>query len=160
MPVKRVPIMITRDDPFGPDGTLLIQELDLELNGLYPSSSVHGLHPEDADPKRLFFYIARQNGDVLGCGGFRILETDLVEIKRMYVRQDFRRLGIANMILEFLEETVRDMKFPVIRLETGFRQIAANTLYEKNGYYSIECYGEYADDPHSRCYEKVLEMDV
>lgn len=41
-------------------------------------------------------------------------------------------------------------------LETGTRQPEAIRLYETEGYQSIDCYGEYAGDPLSVCFEKRL----
>lgn len=152
-------LVITKDDPFGPDGALLIHELDRHLNGLYPTSSVHGLHPDDSESGRFLFLIARQNGNMLGCGGLRVLDDHLVEIKRMYIRPAFRRQGIAYRILVALENAAADMNAKSIRLETGFRQVEAVAFYEKYGYIPITCYGEYEFDPHSLCYEKKLSVD-
>ena len=42
-------------------------------------------------------------------------------------------------------------------LETGSRQPEAIQLYERAGYTARDRWGEYADAPHSRCFEKRLE---
>jgi hypothetical protein len=42
-------------------------------------------------------------------------------------------------------------------LETGTEQPESIHLYEACGYRPIPCWGKSADNPRSRCYEKVLE---
>ena len=45
-----------------------------------------------------------------------------------------------------------------IRLETGNRQEEALGLYKAAGFASIPCWGPYATDPKSRCFELDLEQ--
>jgi hypothetical protein len=46
--------------------------------------------------------------------------------------------------------------FGTVRLETGIRQPEAIGLYESQGYLPIPRYGEYAENPLSRCFEKAV----
>jgi putative acetyltransferase len=43
-----------------------------------------------------------------------------------------------------------------LKLETGFKQGPAIGLYEAIGYQRVVCWGDYAGDPTSVCFEKVL----
>lgn len=43
-----------------------------------------------------------------------------------------------------------------MRLETGKRQLSAIALYETLGFKRIEPFGEYANDPLSVCFEKMV----
>lgn len=74
----------------------------------------------------------------------------------MYVRPDKRGKGISRRILLTLEALARDYDYTMLRLETGLRQPQAMGLYESEGYHCIPCFGDYALDPLSVCYEKVL----
>ena len=44
-----------------------------------------------------------------------------------------------------------------MRLETGIHQRAAIELYERAGFRRIPPFGDYQEDPLSRCYEKRFE---
>jgi len=72
----------------------------------------------------------------------------------MYVRPAARRKGVARAILRELERIAADLGYSAIRLETGDVQPEAIALYTAEGYHRIESYGEHAEDPRSRCFEK------
>jgi len=93
----------------------------------------------------------------VGCGALRPMpETTIAEIKRMYVQPAARGQGIARHMLTKLEYLAGVFGYQKIRLETGIYQPEAIRLYEKNGYARIACYGMYADDSLSVCYEKTI----
>ena len=98
--------------------------------------------------------MARQDEVPAGCGGVQFFGAEYGEIKRMFVRPQFRGLGLAKMMLNHLELHARERSIYVLRLETGIHQQEAMRLYEKMGYRNIPPFGEYADDPLSRFYEK------
>jgi putative acetyltransferase len=112
-----------------------------------------------AEVERAGFVIAWPAGMPVGCGAWRPIseaEPGVVEIKRMYVEPALRRRGIARAILNELERLAQADGYSVARLETGTKQPAAIRLYETSGYYRIEPFGRYRDDPLSVCYEKRL----
>src|SRR5262245_30616851 len=92
----------------------------------------------------------------VGCGAVRLLEPGVGEVKRMFVRPEARRRGVARLVLVKLEETARERGLHTLRLETGTRQPEAIALYATHGYRPIPRFGEYADDAFSVCFEKVL----
>ena len=94
-----------------------------------------------------------------GCSSSAIqtnLSKSYGEIKRMYVRPEFRGRGYAKQMLKHLEELATTRGFSKVRLETGISQPEAIGLYERNGYYKIPPFGDYWDDPLSFFYEKTL----
>jgi ribosomal protein S18 acetylase RimI-like enzyme len=76
----------------------------------------------------------------------------------MFVIPEARGCGVARLILTELESAALRMGYSRIRLETGLRQPEAVGLYEAAGYHRVACYGGYADDPMSVCFEKHLVM--
>jgi len=74
----------------------------------------------------------------------------------MYVRPQFRGLGLAKLMLEHLEAYTRERGVGLLRLETGILQSEAIGLYERMGFRSIPPFGEYREDPLSRFYEKQI----
>jgi GNAT superfamily N-acetyltransferase len=125
-----------------PTALALIRELDAEIVERDPDGPIHGLHPgEHADP-RLRFFVLTVAGEPAGCGALRQLEPDTGELKRMFVRREFRGQGLSRVLIR--------------QLETGPRQVEALGLYRSEGYADIPRYGEYLDSPDSICMQKLL----
>jgi len=139
----------------------LVDELERSLASEYPAEQRHGLSLDAIFRPHIEFFIARLDGIAVGCGGVAFFET-FGEVKRMYVREDSRGLGIAGAILARIETAMRERRLDVLRLETGVRQTAAIRLYERAGFRECEAFGMYAQmTPDaiaaSRFYEKRLD---
>ena len=83
--------------------------------------------------------------------------SEYAELKRMYVRPQFRGAGLGKLMLNHLTEYAHGHGLELLRLETGIHQRAAIGLYERMGFRRIPPFGEYQEDPLSRCYEKRLQ---
>ena len=149
-------VVISLERPAREDAVALIAELEADLDPYYPKESRHGYSVEKLLRQGVFFFVMRDNGTLMGCGGVQFFGADYGEIKRMYIRPQFRGLGFARLMLDHLEEYTRSNGINVLRLETGIHQHAAITLYERAGFRSIPPFGEYKPDPLSRFYEKSL----
>ncbi len=147
-------IVIAFERPDTADAQLLIAELETHLAPFYPATSRHGYSVEKLIKQGVAFFVVRQDGVPAGCGGVQFFGTEYGELKRMFVRPQFRGLGLAKLMLEHLEQYTRDHNIKVLRLETGIHQKEAIGLYERVGYQSIPPFGEYVDDPLSRFFEK------
>ena len=152
---------VTLEDPRGAVASELIAELSAELAALYPGlyggKGAGAFKPEDALVQRAALMILWRSGEALGCGALRPMQdADVGEVKRMYVRPAARRQGLSRLILAALEDRARAFGYRALRLETANRQPAAIGLYESSGYRRIDCYGIYAVEPLSLCYEKAL----
>ena len=93
---------------------------------------------------------------VVGCGALREYSPGIVEIKRMYVDEDKRGMGIATKILLQLEMWARECGYEKCILETGINQPEAIALYHKNQFSVIPNYGKYESMSNSICFEKYL----
>jgi putative acetyltransferase len=149
-------LVVAVESPRSAEAAALLAELDGELLERYPRHAIHGVELQQLEDDRGFFVVARLDSRAVGCGAVRLLEAVVGEVKRMYVRPQARRRGIARAVLVKLEETARALGIHTLRLETGTRQPEAIALYEGEGYRPIPCFGEYASDPFSACYEKIL----
>ena len=149
--------IITREEPTAPEVAALIAELDELLTPLYPRESRHGYSVEKLTAESVAFFVIREEGFPAGCGGIKLFGSDYGEIKRMFVRPQFRGLGLAKLILSHLSDYAKYNGVRILRLETGVHQTAAIGLYERMGFARISAFGEYTDDPLSRYYEKRLE---
>ena len=101
--------------------------------------------------------VAKWNGQPAGCGCFKQFDKDTVEIKRMFVKPENRRAGIAARILRELEDWAAGLGFSRSILETGSKQLEAINLYKKSGYRQIENFGQYAGMETSLCFAKNLK---
>ena len=95
-----------------------------------------------------------------GCGAIKEFNNFTMEIKRMYVRNEMRRKGVAIDILNNLENWARELGYKKCVLETGDQMIEAIGLYRKNGYRVIPNYGQYENIESSICFEKDLILTL
>jgi GNAT superfamily N-acetyltransferase len=149
-------VIIARERPDTPDAIQLITELEAYLDPLYPRESQHGFSVEKLIAEGVAFFLLRADGMPACCGGIHLVGSEYGEIKRMYVRPEFRGLGFAKLMLKQLEDHARFHNVTLLRLETGIHQLEAIGLYEREGFYRIPPFGPYTDDPLSLCYEKRL----
>jgi GNAT superfamily N-acetyltransferase len=148
---------IAPEHPASPDATALIAELDAHLEPLYARESRHGFSVQKLIADSVVFFVIRDGGAPAGCGGIKLFGTEYGEIKRMYVRPQFRGLGFGRRLLDHLADYARSHGIGTLRLETGIHQHVAIGLYEAVGFQRIPPFGEYRDDPVSRCYEMQLQ---
>jgi GNAT superfamily N-acetyltransferase len=151
-----MPTRITPERPDTADAQALIEELEGELAPLYPSESRHGYSIERLLAEAVAFFLIRQDDVPAGCGGIKLVGTEYGEVKRMYVRPQFRGLGLARQMLNHLTDYAQRQGVRMLRLETGIHQGDAIRLYEGMGFQQIPPFGEYRADPLSRFYEKRL----
>ena len=77
-----------------------------------------------------------------GIGCLRRILEDVGEIKRMYVRPQFRGKGIGRAILAALLDEAREAGYPKVRLDSARFMKAAHSLYRSAGFREIEPYPE------------------
>jgi ribosomal protein S18 acetylase RimI-like enzyme len=147
-------VVILPEHPASPDATALITELDAYLEPLYARESRHGFSVERLVAEAVAFFVNRDDGAPAGCGGIKLFGTEYGEIKRMWVRPEFRGRGFGQLMLDHLAEYARQHAVTLLRLETGIHQHAAIRLYEQVGFRRIPPFGPYTDDPVSLCYER------
>lgn len=150
-------VLITPEHPASPDATALITELDAHLTPLYPSESRHGFSVQKLIADAVAFFVIRDGAAAAGCGGIKLFGTDYGEVKRMWVRPQFRGRGYGALMLDRLADYATRHGVGILRLETGIHQHAAIRLYERVGFRRIPPFGPYRDDPVSVCYEKRIQ---
>lgn len=97
------------------------------------------------------------DGVPAGCGCFKYFDDRSVEIKRMYVGEEYRGRGIATRILGELESWAVELGNQELVLEMGNRQPEAASLYKSKGFTVIPNYGQYIGmEETSICMKKEL----
>ena len=103
-------IEIFRTNSKDKDFANLISLLDNKLNVQYgDKQDYYDKFNKIEDCKTVI--IAKSDSNPIGCGCFKSLTHDTVEIKRMFVNKNFRGQGISKKILEELEIWAKDLGF-------------------------------------------------
>ena len=121
----------------------LIAGLDQSLRGPYLPEQHHYLPLDRLFDGDVRFFLARVDGDAVGCGGVALYDG-FAEVKRMFTRPTVQRQGVATALLRHLEAEARAAGYSVLRLETGIHQTAALAFYERAGFERCEAFGDYA----------------
>lgn len=138
----------------------LVAELTAELEANYDKSQCHGLSLDAIFQPHIQFFLARENGVAVGCGGIAFFDG-FAELKRMYVRPEDRGRGIANVILDQLVIVARAEGYSEVRLETGDVQHAAIRFYERAGFTRCPIFSPYDQlDPHRVATSVFMSMPV
>jgi len=137
------------------DFLTLTRELDVELKEIYGSlQAVYDKH-NVLDPIDTAI-VGYENAQPMACGCFKKIDTGRVEIKRLYVRPNFRRRGFSSEVLQALEAWAVELGYAAALLETGKKQPKAIMLYRKFGYRISAKYGPYRGMENSLCMQKLL----
>ena len=99
------------------------------------------------------------NGQLIACAAVKIMSDDgkYGEIKRVFVREAWRKHGCAARLMEKLHEYLRRQDIFLARLETGRHEPDTLRFYQKLGYQLRPPFGAYLADPYSVFMEKSLE---
>ena len=138
-----------------PEVKLLSNELHKDLEIIYGEGIIENFI--DENERMLIFYVAyddKENG--IACGALKHFDDSTAEVKRMFVKPQYRGRGLSKLILIQLEHYAKELNYQRLILETGLKQPEAMSLYNKFGYKSLKCYGRHANDPDSRCFEKII----
>lgn len=148
-------ILFKRVTNTDPDLVSLVTQLDSELkvtdgddHDFY--NQFNGLEGID------HLLVAYVKNTPAACGGFKQIDTNTAEIKRMYTLKTMRGKGLARGLLFELELWAKSLGYKNLVLETGVRQQAAIGLYKSLGYTLIENYGPYVGISESYCFQKKI----
>lgn len=109
---------------------LKIQKYDDELE-----------HPEKKyGPTGGRLYIAYVDSKVAGSIALRRLDDESCEIKRLYVKPEYRRNGLGRLLIDRIIADAKEIGYSRILLDTlPFLEIAID-IYKTYGFYEIESY--------------------
>lgn len=121
-------MLITNDESF--KKYLDIQNYDEEVKHL---ESKYGM-PDGR------LYLVYCDGKLAGCIGLRKIDNENCEMKRLYIRPEFRGKKLGNVLIEKIIEDAREIGYSYMLLDTlPFLQSAIH-LYKKYGFHEIESY--------------------
>jgi GNAT superfamily N-acetyltransferase len=153
-PVTAIEFVVTAFD--APESLALIEEVQAEYVVRYGGPDETPVDAAEFAVPQGIFMIGWEARRPVACGGLRLVDSKVAELKRMYVRAAARRRGIARLLLARLEAEASALGASEIRLETGARQPEAIALYVSAGYRKIAPFGCYAGAPEARHLAKRL----
>ena len=110
---------------------LCFQNFDEEVENL----------PGKYAPPDCRLFLAFAGGKLAGCIALRKLEEKICEMKRLFVREDFRGAGIGKILIEELIAEAQGIGYEKMRLDTFPPKMSkAVSLYEFYGFYEIKPY--------------------
>jgi putative acetyltransferase len=111
--------------------SLCFQNFDKELAGL----------PGDYAPPRGRLLLAEHQGQLAGCVALHRLESDVCEMKRLYLRPQFRGKGLGRVLADRIIAEAREIGYRRMRLDTVEPVMKdAVAMYRKLGFKEIAPY--------------------
>ena len=131
-------------------------ELDRRFDtGFDPARSI----PADDDELRApagLLLVATLRGEPIGCGALKFHGAEPAELKRMWVADSARGLGIGRRLLRELEDNAAKSGARVLRLETNKTLVEAIGLYRSAGYVEVAPFNDETYAHH--WFEKLINV--
>jgi len=106
--------------------------------GFDPAQSISASDEEMTLPNGLLL-VANLLGEAVGCGALKLhIDTQIAEVKRMWVAADVRGLGLGRGLLERLSAEAASRGMLILRLETNRALVEAKRLYQRAGFVEVE----------------------
>ena len=139
-------IEIAQVDPADPLARYCINEYFNELDrrfetGFDPERSIPA-DEESLRPPAGLLLMATLGGEPIGCGALKFHDDAPFELKRMWVAESARGLGLGRRILSELEAQAARHGARAVRLETNSTLAEAISLYRSAGYVEVAAFND------------------
>ncbi len=134
---------------------------DLDINEFaseHTYDDIRQKFPGEHVPPKGCLLIALNDGAVCGCIGIGRLSAAICEMRTLYVRPEYRGMGVGKILAEACLNEAQKMGYRTVRLDTLAFMEGAQTLYRSMGFYAIEPYLELSTSlkQHIRFFERQL----
>src|SRR5262245_29998055 len=147
-------LSIAQEPPHPVDVQALLQQSDDYMTALYPPESCYPIYADALAGPEVRFFVARLDGEAVGCGALVLGADGAAERKRMFVEASARGRGVGRAILDAIEATARREGGRMLRLGTGVSNREALGLYRIRGYRERGPFGNYRADAFTVFMEK------
>lgn len=140
---KKIEWLPVEDEKLLPAAKELILEyadsLNVDLCFQNFSEEIDSLLQKYGPPEGLLL-LAKVDGKAAGCIALRRISEAVCEMKRLYVRDSFRGLGLGRSLVGRIIEEAKQRGYSFMRLDTLPEMKSAQGLYEAFGFYDIDAY--------------------
>jgi DNA-binding MarR family transcriptional regulator/GNAT superfamily N-acetyltransferase len=139
-------VEIRRVDPEHPDARRCIEAYFAELDrrsesGFDPAAGISA-EPHELRPPSGVLLLAYLRDEAVGCGALKNRAGAPSEIKRMWVADSVRGLGIGRRLLAELEAAALEYGARTVRLETNRNLTEAIAMYRRAGYVEVAAFND------------------
>lgn len=139
-------VTVTQVDPDHDDAVHCFSRYSAELDRRFPGGHdpAKGI-PVGSDTFRLpagLVLVAYLHGDPVGCGALRFLPGEPAHLKRMWVTESARGLGVGRRLLAELEAKAAEHGCDAVHLETHNALAEAIGMYRAAGYVEVEPFND------------------
>ena len=139
-------------DPVAPDAQRCLRAYFSELRrrapdrGFDPDAGATA-HPHEVRPPRGVFVVVYLRDEAVGCGAVKHHPGNVSDIKRMWIAESARGMGLGRRLLYYLERLATENGSTEVRLETNDVLSEAIALYRATGYVEVPPFNDesYAD---------------
>ena len=125
------------------EGKRLFEEyantLNVDLSFQNFSQELQGIDRQYSKPDGALLLVY-DDSVVIACVGIRLYEQKTAELKRMYVKPEYRGRSIGLLLLQQAIMLARDLGYEKLRLDTLHNMTRAQHLYHSHGFYEIAPY--------------------
>jgi DNA-binding MarR family transcriptional regulator/GNAT superfamily N-acetyltransferase len=139
-------VQIKPMDPTHPDAVRCIDAYFAELDrrsesGFDPAAGISA-EPQELRPPAGLLLLAYLHAEPVGCGALKNHDHAPSEVKRMWVADSVRGLGIGRRLLAELEARAAAAGAGAVRLETNRNLAEAIAMYRKAGYVEVPAFND------------------
>jgi putative acetyltransferase len=143
--------VIEVDDPRRDDVRSLLEQHLAFARGVTPPEDVHALDLDGLLDSTITFFSLRVDGELLGVGAIKWLDSDHAELKSMHTAMAARRRGVGRAIVDHLLAVAAARGVRRVSIETGAGEAfaPARALYAGAGFVPCGPFGDYEASPTS-----------
>jgi DNA-binding MarR family transcriptional regulator/GNAT superfamily N-acetyltransferase len=139
-------VEIREVDPVHPDARQCLRayfaELERRSGTLFDPAIGSTAEPHEIRPPAGLFLIAYLGDAPIGCGALKHHDGAVTDIKRMWVAEPARGLGIGRRLLADLEARAAERGSRIVRMETNRALTEAIALYRSAGYVEVPAFND------------------
>ncbi len=117
-----------------------VSQLGIDLEFQNFNKEIRNISVEYARPNGVIIIAYINKKEPIGCVGIRKFEETICELKRMYLKIEYRELGIGKALLREAIKKGKELGYYKIRLDTLPSMLKAIDLYRNKGFYEIKPY--------------------
>ena len=145
------------NEDFAENCRLLDMDLDRRVGQVINRDNYEPYNRLDEIKEAIVIYV---DGEVAGAGAIREYQygdiENAVELKRVFVREDFQGKGLGTKLVSELLDWAKELGYGKVILETGELLAESCHVYRKAGFVKTDNYGPYIAMPDSLCMIKEL----